>query len=124
MTEQEQERFEIELRKIAPARLPEDLIIRLRAAITGLQPGGRLMPRSRSRLAHWFAGVRWALAATSVAVAAILVVVMQLRPNALPRKISPVVLPEIKASSVQIDHTLVSSFYAIAQLPGGEHVRF
>jgi hypothetical protein len=122
--EEEQERFETELQRATPASLPTDLMDRLRAAKTGSQPIGRPEPGRISGWIGWFVWVRWVIAATPMAVAAILLVRSELRPNAGPGKISSAASATIKANAIQVDHALVSSFDAVAQLPGGEPVRF
>jgi len=121
--EKEQERFESDLRRIAPAPAPADLMERLRAVRNFSQPASRPEPRRSSGMIDFFLGLRWVMAATSVVVAAILFVRMETRPAAEARKSSPATVP-IKANAVQVDHALVSSFDAVAQLPDGEPVRF
>ena len=124
MIEEEQERFETELRRATPASLPTDLMDRLRAAKSGSRAVSRPKPRRISGLIDCFVWARWVMAATPVAAAVILFVRMELRPGAAPGKIGSAVSAGIKANAVQVDHALVSSFDAVAQLPGGEPVRF
>jgi hypothetical protein len=72
----------------------------------------------------FFVGLRWVMAATPVVVAAILFFRMASRPGGDPRKSSPTGSPTSKPNAVQVDHALVSSFDAVAELPDGEPVRF
>jgi hypothetical protein len=122
--EEEQERFETELRRVTPASLPTDLMDRLRAPKTGSQPMGRPKPRRISGLVDWFVWMRWVIAATPVVVAAIVFVRLESRSSNGPGKISSAASSGIKANAIQVNHALVSSFDAVAQLPGGEPVRF
>lgn len=124
MNAEEQERFECALRQVAPAKLPAELLDRLRAAKPCAPPVKRARPRKISWLAGWWAGWRWVMAATPVVLAAIIVLRMESRPGAGPGKISSAASPGMKINAVQVDHALVSSFDAVVQLPGGEPVRF
>ena len=124
MIEEEQERFETELRRVAPASLPADLMDRLRAARTGSPAMSRPKPRRISGLVHWFVGMRWVIASSAAVVLAIVFVRLESRPTAGSGKIGSAASSGIKANAIQVNHELVSSFDAVAQLPGGEPVRF
>jgi len=124
VTDHEQERFESELRRMAPARPPAELLKRMREPKPALQPASQ--PDTAS-LAGWFfrtARMRWLMAATPVLIAALVFVRLESRPVAVPGKLGSAGSPGIKANDVQVDHALVTSFDAVAELPGGEPVRF
>jgi hypothetical protein len=122
MMEEQQERFETELRRVTPASLPTDLMDRLRAAKTGSLGTPKL--RRVFGSVDWSLWLRWLIAATPVAVAAIVFVRLELRLGTGPGKISSAASVGIKANAIQVNHALVSSFDAVAELPGGEPVRF
>jgi len=129
VTDHEQNRFEAELRRSRPARLPEDYWSRLLAAAR---------PTKASPVAPWPAPVavglqrvlRFFIPAAGVAMAAFFAWRQTLRPNS-PPAISPshassMAPPAstVKADDLQIAQDLVSSFDTLAWLPGGEPVRF
>ena len=124
MNEQEHELFEAELRRLKPARLPDELESRLNAPPP--MPSREFATRQRSQVwrLYWSSWVRWLAPLTAVAVA-LLVVVSQLnraRNSAPPVTAAPV--PTLKADQVEIDRQLLGSFDAVANMPEGEPVRF
>jgi len=72
----------------------------------------------------WLRGWRWLALATPATIGAIMIVRLESSPLTAPAKADPAEIAPVTASGVQIDHELVSSFDAVAQLPGGEPVRF
>ncbi len=126
MIDHELEEFERQLRQTRPARLPEDFAARLLVAepkwktsvvskpvATGFPDYLRMLRMS----------LRWLIPATAMAVA-----VMVAWQGSLPSAHRPLgsgAAPAMmKADDVKIDQRLVSSFDALARLPGGEPVRF
>ena len=115
MNELEQERIEAELKRLTPARLPENFRNRLVAA----EPPAKIQPPPKatvvSGIEAWLRILRWLAPATAVAVAA--VVVWRLG-------VAPPGSPSSNGEGVKIEHELVSSFEAVGRLPDGEPVRF
>jgi len=124
VNEDEKERFEAELRRVAPASLPADLMARLRAPKTRPQPASQPKLAGNAGFVVWFMELRWLFAATPVVIAAIVVTWLELSPGDNSDIFTPANLPGIKANDVRADHALVTSFEAVAELPGGEPVRF
>ena len=122
MTDHEQNRFEAELRRTRPAKLPEDYWSRLLEAArptegspVALGPAPVVMGLQRV--------LRFLIPAT---VAALLILIAW-RVSLQPKK--AVTLPQtaavkLPADELHIDQDLVSSFDALAKLPSGEPVRF
>ena len=127
MSDSELEQFEKQLRQTRPAAPPEDFLARLRAAQPlakselkcdeGVSTAQDFLPALR----QW---LRWLVPVSAVAVAA--VIAWRGSFNFLPgsQSIAEADVPVLKADDVKIDQRLVSSFDAIARLPGGEPVRF
>ena len=122
--DKEQEQFESELRRVAPAPVPADLMDRLRSSKTFSLTASRPEPRRGHRMIDIFMGLRWLVAATSVVVAAILFLRLESPPDSAARKSNSAASPANQANAVQVDHALVNSFDAVAELPSGEPVRF
>ena len=132
MTDDEQEKFEVRLRRIEPAKPPEEFIARLLAA----EPNPKVespTPASSSLgyLLVLRRSLRWLIPATAVALTAALIwreglpsINRQASPAANPAGRAASAPEVIKADDVQIDQELISSFDAVARLPGGEPVRF
>jgi len=130
MRESEPELFEAELRRLKPARPTEELMARLEAEI----PAGFSVMQRRApanvESNFWQAALRWLIPATGVA--AVLVAVASLKQTGsipsgtkkqanAPSLATPALL---NADNVEVDQQMVSSFDAVARLPGGEPVRF
>jgi hypothetical protein len=130
MRESEPELFEAELRRLKPAMPTEELMARLEAEI----PAGSSVTRRRApanvESRFWQVALRWLIPATGVV--AVLVAVASLKPKgsvpsgtkkqvSAPSLATPALL---KADNVEVDQQMVSSFDAVARLPGGEPVRF
>ena len=124
MNEREHELFEAELRRLKPARMPDEFESRLNAQAP--VPSHEFASRSRSQMSlldtsSW---LRWLAPATALALA-LLAVLSQLhrgRNSAPP--ITPASVPALKADLVEIDRQLLGSFDAVADMPDGEPVRF
>lgn len=118
--------FESELKAVKPAAPPSDFMMRLRALETA-QPQARV-ERPLRRPNFWESWLRLLLPATALIALAILVIRAGVLPhrysNAPPSSHTTAASPRLKADDVEIDRQLVSSFDAIARLPGGETVRF
>jgi hypothetical protein len=117
------DRAEEMLRRIPPAAVPPDLLARLRAAAVETPIAERRSLRRGFRWAEVFAGWR-GIAAAAASAAVILLVGLAWRPAAVPDKKKLSASTGIEANAVQVGHSLVASFDTVAQLPGGEPVRF
>jgi hypothetical protein len=124
VNEQEQERYEAELRRAHPARLPEQFLARLRAAKPDTEPVRPTAFPQAAAAPGWWKLWRWLAPAMTVALAGLLVVRANLNPDNGAGKKSPPVAYGLKADGVQVDEELESSFDVVAKLPGGEPVRF
>lgn len=120
MMQDEQERLETTLRQISPAAPPQELMDRLRLAALEAQPSTQpAVPGFR--WTDLFRG--WRTLTVAAPAAAVILLWLAFRPAPKP---SPMHLDAtgIKANAVQVGHSLVASFDTVAQLPGGEPVRF
>ncbi|MEI9863799.1 MAG: hypothetical protein WDN00_04445 [Limisphaerales bacterium] len=126
MTDHELEEFERQLRQTKPARLPETFTARLLAAEP--EPSAQVVsepvaPAFPDYLRTLRLSLRWLIPATAMAVA-----VMMAWHGSLPsaRRLpgAGATPATMKADDVKIDQRMVSSFDAVARLPGGEPVRF
>lgn len=120
--------FETELRRVRPATPPADFLARLQAArpVPDRPIAERTVPAT---LDFWRLFLRFLVpAAALVAIGGIVWrAALPLSPVTAPPtgKAAPLAaVPALKANNVQIDRELVSSFDAVARLPGGEPVRF
>ncbi len=122
----ETEQFEAELRRLRPAKPPEEFLARV-----GRPPELRVLrasrgPRAWPALGTWWRRLQWlAPAAAAIIIAAVLLARHQLgdHPNAR-QSYTGTSKPTIKADQVEIDRELLAAFDAVATLPGGEPVRF
>ncbi len=124
MNDQEQERYEAELRRLPPARLPEHFTARLQAARPGAEPARRKPLQPAAARPEWRGLLRWLAPALAVAVAGLLVGRAHFNPASSVEKKPLAAAYGLKADDVQVDQELVSSFEVVAKLPGGEPVRF
>lgn len=126
MMQEEHEQLEALLRQMPPAAPPLELIERLRAATAEAPPVKRRATSRSYRTFRWadmFAGWR-GFAVAVPAAAVILLALLALSLTTVPDKVKASDTSGIKANAVQVDHSLVASFDTVAQLPGGEPVRF
>ena len=123
MNEQDHELFEAELRRLKPARVPDEL----QARLPDLPPNGpaqtEIRRPARAPATGWWRWLRW-LSPATVALLAVLVVVFKggNHRNPTPPAISTSI-PALKADQVEIDQQLVGSFDTVAEMPDGEPVR-
>lgn len=114
--EDEEKQLEADLRRIPPATVPPELMERLRAALE-TRPAQRPAPRGAFGWRNCLTGWRgWAAAAPAAALVVLLWLVFR---QAGPTN-SPAMVPE----SVEVGHSLMATFDEVAQLPGGEPIRF
>lgn len=126
MNDSEQQLFEGELRRLAPASPPAGLMAKLAEArvesnVAPLLRRSALDPQLFWRLLRWLAP-----AAALGAAAVVLLVWAPFHPES-QRRANPPLVPSksaLKADGVEIDQQLVASFDAIARLPSGLPVRF
>ena len=124
MNEHEQERYEAELRRTPPARLPDQFMARLRAAKPCAEPTRREHRQPVAIMPDGWRLWRWLTPALAVAVAGLLVVRANFKAGNSVEKAPLAATFGLKADDVQVDQQLVSSFDVVAKLPGGEPVRF
>lgn len=130
MTEQEQEKFEAELRRIKPDKLPAELVERLRALDPPCAARSSAVTSPTSTTPTYLQVLRWLIPATAM----ILIAAVIWHGNQTsPQKATPDANPQmtaatspllLKVDNIEIGKELVSSFDAVATLPGGEPVRF
>lgn len=124
MNEQEQQRFEAELRRAQPARLPKKFMDRLRAALPSAPVAHRVHDRAATDWSHWWRLIRWLAPALAAVALAFFIGREKFRSENTPQTKPLVAATGLKADGVQVDHELVSSFDVVATLPGGQPVRF
>jgi hypothetical protein len=124
MNDGELEQFENELRRTPPARPPEDFLARLTAAKLDPQSARWGRPEAAARASGGWGLWRWLAPAMAVAVAGLLVMRENVAPEASPTQKPLAAANGLKADNVQVDEELVSSYEVVANLPGGEPVRF
>ena len=124
MNEHEQERYEAELRRTPPARLPDQFMAKLKAAKPCAEPARRERHQSAASTPGWWRLWRWLTPAFAVAVAGLLVVRAHFRAGSIVAKAPVAATFGLKADDVHVNQELVSSFDVVAKLPGGEPVRF
>ena len=135
MSDRDHELLEAELRKLAPARPPAELMARLSevprmqeaAVARHSEPSAVPQPSTFNPQPFWRLLVRWLapLGVTAAIVAALMVLwphaqrpEQHVKPAAASTHTPP------KPDEVEIDRQLVALFDAVAQLPNGEPVRF
>ncbi|HEX5219631.1 MAG TPA: hypothetical protein VFZ59_08690 [Verrucomicrobiae bacterium] len=126
MSDHEQEKFEAQLRQLKPGKLPEDLVARIQDAVSS-RPQTVITARQRAT-PGFLQILRWLVPATAAVI--VTTVLWQRQENSGEPGVSNVDLQgsvaatPLKPDNVQIGKELVSSFDAVATLPGGEPVRF
>lgn len=125
MNELEQEQFEAELRRVAPAAVPAEFMARLNQARPQIRLAGPQVTRPEQELSWQFNLSAWLFRWLVPATALVGVALFVWRLSS-PGLLTPATAqaPVITADNVQIDHKLVSDFDTVAQLPSGEPVRF
>jgi hypothetical protein len=124
VNDHEFDRFEAELRGIAPAPLPEHLMERLETAMAGREPARRTLPQAAVEKLRWVGFLRWLAPAMAMAAVGFLVVRVNSARDGSLMKQSLAAASGFRADDVQVDEELVSSFDVVGMLPGGEPVRF
>ncbi|HEV7926075.1 MAG TPA: hypothetical protein VGR14_12005 [Verrucomicrobiae bacterium] len=124
MSEQEQERFEAELRRTQPAPVPRKFMDRLQAADPSIHAAQRGRRQPATEWTHWWRLARWLAPALAAVAVAFLIGHANSGSKSNPADKPLVAAAGLKANDVQVDHELVSSFDVVATLPGGEPVRF
>lgn len=121
----DEERFAADLRRVAPARPPEEFMARLLAAKPCLEVRRAGQPRRANGPAAWVRALRWLAAATAVVAVAVGLWGRHPPPGNSGRQTNPALtVPALRAHGVQIDQALLWSFDAVARLPSGEPIRF
>ncbi len=129
MNDNELAKFEAELKRLRPARLPESLEARLLEAQPA--PCQPVFRHKEPSPIGWFGGLnvwlRWLAPVAAAMVAGLWIWRGQLSGPESPGSsdVLPIAVfgPALKADDVQIDQQLISTFDAIGQLPSGEPVR-
>jgi hypothetical protein len=124
VNEQEQEKYETELRRTPPARLPEHFMARLQAAKPAPEPARRMSFQPAAGGQGWRGLWRWLAPAMGLAVVGLLAARVNFHPESSAEKKPLAAAAGLVADDVQVDQELVSSFDVVAKLPGGEPVRF
>lgn len=125
MNEHEHELFEAELRRIQPARLPDDFAERLAATQPGATPRRSEQDARASQPAHWRTLIRW-FVPTAASAAALVALAFWLKAPERRTSTPPstaTVPPTLRADDVEIDRQLIGTFEAVATLPSGEPIR-
>lgn len=140
MNSHEPDLLEAELRRLAPAPLPDALKQRLTDLRPTIAPQSATEPVAKTASASqpqrtlvlrqpplWQFLLRWLVPATAAIVVLLAVLVWRPSPPAVPRPAASAPTLAQKSPNpkdVEIDRQLVASFDAVARLPGGEPVRF
>jgi hypothetical protein len=122
MNDPAHELFESELRRLAPAQPPAELMARLANV-----PRNCTRPSTVNPQPLWRLLARWLVPAAAAAVLAATLLGWWAQPKAAhPRvkAVSPPPKPASKPDEIEIDRQLVALFDTVAQLPNGEPVRF
>jgi hypothetical protein len=124
LNEQEQERFEAELRRTPLARVPIPFMARLLVAKPASEPSQRPRLHSTPGWTPWWRLGRWLAPALAAVAVALYIGRGKFGSEGSPKNKPLVAATGLKADDVQVDHELVSSFDVVATLPSGEPVRF
>ncbi len=131
MSDPDYELLEAELRKLAPAKPPAELMRRLVGARQFNLAASPQLSTLNSQLAFWRLVLRWVAPAAAVGVAAVAFLCWRwMGPEARsPDKLAANPLAAaaqavLKADDVEIDENLVAAFDAVARLPSGQAIRF
>ncbi len=127
MNDQDSELFAAELRRLKPARPPEALLERLAAAAPRASSPAPHPSANPDGVSVWWKWARLWLPATAAAAAAI--VVLAWRWSAPPGPPTPSAavtppLPTLRADGIEFGQQLLAAYDAVAEMPGGEPVRF
>jgi hypothetical protein len=124
VNDHELERFESELRRARPARLPDQLAERLNSGKPGIEASSRKENfAERSQPGRWRM-LWWVAPALAASAVGLLVARPKSHSESPSNKVVVAATHMPKADEVQLDQELVSTFDVVAKLPGGEPVRF
>jgi hypothetical protein len=123
VNEQQQDRFEAELRRTRPARVPDELMAKLTAARPCAEPVTLERNHPKILTPAWWLDWRRLAPALAAALAGLLVVRANWK-TAIVNKAAAPAAYGFKANDVQVDREFVSDFDVVAKLPSGEPVRF
>jgi hypothetical protein len=127
MNDRDEELFEAELQRLKPARPPEELITRLVAARPTKHVPLGARPRGIPQVRPWWWQLRWLAPAAAAATLVVTLFALRTAAPGTGSEVQPVGAPAghaFKGSDVEIDRRLVAAYDAVAELPGGEPVRF
>jgi len=129
VTDHEQTKIEVGLRQIRPGKVPGELLERLRTveSLTPVAAHKARVPVFEAPRAFWC--LRWLIPATA---AVLIVAAIRQAENSSNQPTGSTTSPPLataapaalQADSVEVYKELVSSYDAVAKLPGGESVRF
>jgi len=130
MNDGDHQLLEAELRKLAPAKPPTELMQKLFAA-RPFDPVGDSQPSTLIYQPAWRLLLRWLAPAAAFGGAALAFVCWRwMGPEAQPpdksvtHPLAAAAEPVLKADDVEIDESLVAVFDAVARLPSGQAIRF
>lgn len=121
MNDCEHGQFEAELRRLKPAKPPEELTARLAAVFPGRsqQPATRVQPAQSPDV--WWVLLRWLAPGLAAAIAvAVMLMPWTKQPS---RPVAVNAGPVTGTNNVEIDRQLVAAFDTVARMPDGEPVR-
>lgn len=124
MTDEEQQRFEYELARLKASRVPPELMQRLLNARPVVKPIQVQEVSLAGMLVDLFNKFRWGFAGAALTVLLLFVAISQRGGSVKTVASTPLAATGIKADALEINHTLVSSYDAVAELPDGQPVRF
>jgi len=130
MNDCDHEMFEAELRKLAPARPPDELMERLAGFKRSTSVALSQPSTINYQLDWWRRLARWLAPAAAIGAAAVALLCWRWFGPESERHADPLAnsraaaaKPVLKADDVEIDERLVASFDAVARLPSGESIR-
>jgi hypothetical protein len=131
VSDREHEEFEVELRQIKPARLPDSFAAHLRDLEPPRGAGTPEVSPPPARRPNFLYILRWLMPAAAVVLITFAIwhdePALTRPPSTVrssPQPIAGNVPVVFKPDNVQIGQALLASFDAVATLPGGEPVRF
>jgi hypothetical protein len=124
VNEHDQESFEMELHRLRPAKVPQAFAQRLAATRPEAAAPRPVPPTRAPQPVSWRRWRRWLAPATAAVGLVILLTRLNVPDRGTPDPAKAASGPAaLRADDVEIDRQLVSTFEAVATLPGGEPVR-
>jgi hypothetical protein len=126
MNDHDEDLFLEELRRLKPARPPQDFLDRLVRLPQAERPRQNTLRPEPPTCGFWQRFRYW-LAPAAVAATITGLLIQRSSGPVQPPSVPPVVAstkPMLKADDIEIDRQLVASFDTVAQMPDGEPVRF